>query len=609
LESVSIDDKKFVAYGYFSYQGKESVMILADKSEHQFLMKKGAKLLPVNSSHSLSNHGNKFNQKALKFDEKSSYAVPVQTKGIKFSSVKLDTGKASAADWTVEIGGVLGAIPGIGNAADIGAGIVAAIKDPPDYLIAAFSFICAVPAIGIGAAFARAAVKKAGKEGAKGVAKSLKQALEDRGRVLSRTQMSEIKQWFANSWSKLTSKDRIAQISALTDVEAKTIIARLGETKKYVDEIVENMTVIGKAVDSEIDDFGKAVVKRTSAKVIQEITTGQLRNVCLRWSKELAEKLPKQYPRVEDLVGKVFKHPGGKDIVFKSFKEFREEFIKITEEFGLSNQQARDLFKVYYDGVLEANRKAVQPRDIEILTDALLQKMSKIKVKIITDAEAAAAEGMGKTTRGMMEHTDPPTVFINYALFAKEGLEKNIQETMEHEIVHAVDKLMLTVLVGGDKVAKELIDAKNIKMASDLVSDSGKIVGRSGSEISEFVYRKSDIEKIISSGSKSLDGLTNWQFYLAKAGFTAKEIAYVSKPTEMFVRVQRISYWLKANGFKPNQWPEFFRRSSKEMIAEVPDADYFVPFFDLFKIVADGKGSQFQKEVVEDLYQVFDSLI
>jgi len=45
------------------------------------------------------------------------------------------------------------------------------------------------------------------------------------------------------------------------------------------------------------------------------------------------------------------------------------------------------------------------------------------------------------------------------------------------------------------------------------------------------------------------------------------------------------------------------------MIAEVPDADYFGPFFDLFKIVADGKGSQFQKEVVEDLYQVFDSLI
>ena len=77
----------------------------------------------------------------------------------------------------------------------------------------------------------------------------------------------------------------------------------------------------------------------------------------------------------------------------------------------------------------------------------------------------------------------------------------------------------------------------------------------------------------------------------------------------MFVRVQRISYWLKANGFKPNQWEEFFRRSSKEMMSEVPDADYFEPFFDLFKIVADGKGSEFQTKVVKDLYQVFDSLI
>ena len=40
------------------------------------------------------------------------------------------------------------------------------------------------------------------------------------------------------------------------------------------------------------------------------------------------------------------------------------------------------------------------------------------------------------------------------------------------EIVHSIDKLMLTVLVGGDNVAKELIDAKNIRMASDLLSDS-----------------------------------------------------------------------------------------------------------------------------------------
>jgi len=612
LESVSIDNKKFIAYGYFNYQGKESVMILANKSDHQFLMKKGAKLLAVNSSHNLSNHGNKFNQKVLKFDKKSSYAVPVQTKGIKFSSVKLDTGKASYADWAVEIGGILGAIPGIGNAADISSGIIAAIKDPPDYLIAAFSFICAIPAIGVGAAFARATVKKAGKEGAKGVAKALKQALEDRGRVLTRTQLSEVKQWFASYWSKLTSEARIKQIAELTNNESELIIQRLGETKKYVDEIIENVEVVGaagKAADSGIDDFGKAVVKRTSARVIQEITTGQLRNVCLRWSKELAEKLPKQYARVEDLVGKVFKHPGGKDIVFKSFKEFRSEFIKITEEFGLSNQQARDLFKVYYDGVLEANRKAVQPRDIEILTDSLLQKMSKIKIKILTDAEAAAAEGLGEATRGMMKASDPPTVFINYALFAKEGLEKNIQETMEHEIVHAVDKLMLTVLVGGDEVAKELINSKNIKMASDLASDAGKLVGSSGDELSEYVYRKSDIEKIISSGSKNLDGLTNWQYYLAKARFSADEIAYVSKPAEMFVRVQRISYWLKANGFKPNQWEEFFRRSSKEMMSEVPDADYFEPFFDLFKIVADGKGSEFQTKVVKDLYQVFDSLI
>ena len=307
------------------------------------------------------------------------------------------------------------------------------------------------------------------------------------------------------------------------------------------------------------------------------------------------------------MIGHAFKHPEtGKDIIFKSFKEFQTEFKNMTRLAGISN--ADELFNKHYYDMLQGKVEAVSVQNIETITDMLMQKMSKIKIKIIVDPAEAAKE-FGKGTRGKMKTTDPPTVLINYPKFEKAGLEKNIQETMEHELIHGIDKLLLTVLAGGNELAEDLIKRKGLQFASDLAADSGALKGVKGNQLSDYVFSEKRVKNILDAGSRNLDGLTNWQFYLARVGkFDAEDIAYVSDPAEMFVRVQRISYWLKQNGFKPNEWHQFFRRDTKDMISEVPDSDFFKPFFGLFKDVYGGNTSDFKETVVKDLYSMFNAL-
>jgi hypothetical protein len=351
-----------------------------------------------------------------------------------------------------------------------------------------------------------------------------------------------------------------------------------------------------------------AIVKKTSAKLLTEITSGQIRNVCVRWSKDLAKQLPKIAPNPpKGLIGRSFKHPStGKDIIFTSFKEFREEFLRVADL--LDHPNGQDIFMKYY-GKIAQTPLPVQPANIETVIDMLMQKMSKIKIEIVTDPKVAA-KAFGKNTRGLMRHGDPPKVLINFNKFSRDGLEKNIQETMEHELIHGIDKLLLTVLAGGDKLAEDLIKRKGIVMASDIAATSGVLKGAAGSQLSDYVFSPKKVRQILDANKRNLDGLTNWQYYLARVGkLDAGDLAYVSNPAEMFVRIQRISYWLKQNGFPPNKWDEFFRRDANEIIDEVPDADFFDSFFPLFKKVYGENATGFQKTVVNDLYAMFDALI
>jgi len=521
--------------------------------------------------------------------------MPIETPGLKFSSERLDVGVASGADWTIEIAGIVGGIPAIGTPADIGASLLAVIKDPPDYLIAAISLICALPVIGLGAAAARPILRKIGRGGGKEVGQKLGEVLMDQGVELTPTVMTTIRKRLDALFNTINQKSRLKVLAAAANKSSDEMAERLGDAKSVVDEIVDNMKVVGTGsrhgvpVVAGLDDFSRAIVRKTTAKVIGEVTGGQIRNACARWAKQIARDLPDN-PQL--IIGKEFTIPQiGKKVVFKSENDLVNTFFQSMKTIGITGQDAANLWKEFYEGTVRSEIAAARtpsPAQIDSMADMLVQKMGSLKINIVETAEEFASEARTSSlVNGLFDGGPPPQVFINFEKFGREGLEKNMQEIVEHEIIHGVDKMMLSVLSGGDKAIEALFKRKGVTWASSL-SNSGVLRSAedSGKELSRYIFDKSSIRRIVNSDPDNLAGLTDWQAYLVRGGISPEGIAYVSDPAEMFVRAQRISYWLKRNGFRPDEWDKFFLRSADDMIEEVPDADFFRPFFGLFKEVA-----------------------
>ena len=174
---------------------------------------------------------------------------------IELKKEKLKTGAPSMADYAIEIGGILGGIPAIGNAADISAGVMAAIKDPPDYILSALSFLCGIPAIGIGVAtVAKPIARKFGLKGAKVVGTQLRKKLAGLGIELTEKLLSKIKKQVFNLIEKLKSSDTISTACALMESSSHQLLreascsidgGKLGKAldtvKKTTGEILDGM--------------------------------------------------------------------------------------------------------------------------------------------------------------------------------------------------------------------------------------------------------------------------------------------------------------------------------------------------------------------------------
>lgn len=266
LEAVEIGGLKYQAYGYITQKGKKCAMILVKKENHQKILQIGAILLKAGVKYTIENNGKKFGQVAHKNNKNAYYAVPVDTKGIKFSSVKLETGASSMADWAVEIGGILGGIPFIGEPIDIAAGIVAAIKRPPDYLLAACSILFALPAIGTAIAIAgKPLIKKFGKEGAETVGKEIGKAMAKSGKEIGSETIELAAKKGDELFDALLSDDTISQACSLLNesrlLEASCALSAspwreaMEKVRKEFDDLIEG---IRKSEKESIDNLSKS---------------------------------------------------------------------------------------------------------------------------------------------------------------------------------------------------------------------------------------------------------------------------------------------------------------------------------------------------------------
>ena len=611
LRAIEFRGERYDASGYGDIQGEviSTPVVIFSVPEGK---KVAGKPLEGPFPFKVKNSGTSFEiKRPLKY-----HYMPIKTPGLKFSSERLDVGVASGADWTIEIAGIIGGIPAIGTPADIGASLLAVIKDPPDYLIAAISLICALPVIGLGAAVARPILKQIGRKGGKEVGKKLGEVLMDQGVEITETVLSTAKQKLTNLFAALEQKSRIEKLTIVTNKTADELTERLGETKKVVDEIVDNMRVVGAGtrhglpVVSGLDEFSRAVVRRTSAKIIGEATGGQIRNACATWAKQIARELPDN-PKL--LIGKEFTIPQtGQKIVFNNFNQLWNEFHSAMKIMNIPENEAQSLWREFYVGTVKKEMGVPSPAQIDSMTDMLVQKMGSLKINIVeTAAEFASETGVPSTVKGLFDAGPPPRIFINFEKFGRDGLERNIQKTMEHEIIHGVDKMLLVVLSGGDEAIEALFKRRGVHWASDLAASGAlRTPGRFGGALEKYTYDVESIKVIMDTDPIELAGLTDWQHLLVtKGGQSAQSVAYVSIPTEMFVRVQRISYWLKRNGFEPNDWKQFFLKPADEMISEVPDSDFFRPFFFIFKKVTDGTAGEEWVSASKSIFKMFDELV
>lgn len=277
LEAVEINGLKYQAYGYITQKGKKCAMIMVKKKNHQKMMDIGAILLKAGAKYTIENNGKKFGQVAHKNNKNAYYAVPVDAKGIKFSSVKLETGAASMADWAVEIGGVLGGIPFIGEPIDIAAGIVAAIKRPPDYLLAACSILFALPAIGTAIALTgKPLIKKFGKEGAETVGKEIGKAMAKSGKEIGSETIELAAKKGDELFDALLSDDTINQACSLLNesrlLEASCSISAspwreaIESTRKEFNELIEGIKKQKDDLIKKQDDVRSAKTKKLAPK-------------------------------------------------------------------------------------------------------------------------------------------------------------------------------------------------------------------------------------------------------------------------------------------------------------------------------------------------------
>ena len=167
LETITWKRKEYKALGFLK-KGNPVVLITKTDLKPQDISTSGSFQLPDKDSVLLTNAGDdqNFNLKNLRDGNVVPVYVRDSAKDVTLNITKVDYGEPSIADIAIEVGGVLGAIPLIGEPIDVATAVLSIYKDPPDYLLAAISVICAIPVMGVGAALARPILKRlrSGKE-------------------------------------------------------------------------------------------------------------------------------------------------------------------------------------------------------------------------------------------------------------------------------------------------------------------------------------------------------------------------------------------------------------------------------------------------------------
>ena len=545
LASVSIDGKKYRALGYSLLEKElpsDSLMnyaqsltnieknldfvILQIPREDAILSNiAGTKFALLDGEVLVRNSGTKFKLNTDIYNKNKNsktkiVAFPIgeairKKHKVKFSSEKIDLGGPSGADYTIEIAGVLGMIPGFGEPFDAASAILAIAKDPPDYILGAISLLCAVPIIGtVVAVVGKPLARKFGKEGAEKIGNELGESLLEKGIKFDADAAKIAKNEIDESINTL--KEVSEDLSRKIGLEANDLSKRFDELSDVAEKIIDNMSMdnfsrkTGERLISKTSrEFTEAALKKELTQTLVSMTEGPLRKTisnyvskfnkrmlderakagyksaqdALRSATSEAEKIKILKDALKDHYGSVFqgknfprpKPPGG----YMKFDSPEEVFEFASSDvfakaFGIPAGE-RTLLSMWEYSLREgAELVPATEMQVNMVVKNVLDKFKDIKITAATSNKQLADVGLDSATFG-------------HALRSKMALNLNMKrlldmppdtmvQTFEHELLHLADRCILTALAGGKEFAQNIIQKElsgvdfSKRMASEFLS-------------------------------------------------------------------------------------------------------------------------------------------
>ena len=396
---------------------------------------------------------------------------------IEYSSTRkaaADSTDIASVDYIIEMLGLAGMVPGLGEPADIAAGYLALMKDPPDYIIASLCFICAVPFIGTAFGLSKL-IKGSSYTSTKEASKALGETLEESGIILRQEDIKTV----------LTETDRIFDVllERLPQQEEARFRMKIQETRSVTEEIVRGIRVEGNISKSNMSKFIKQTVQENIERII---TDGDFRrslksfasdhlDEVSRIAQEALEK-PESFNMLaqspysmmvmasDALKGVKFKMPDppGGEVVFEN----STQFISSVEDMGV-NPMDKNVQKAFQETINDLRLKSFQrikPENLDAVVDHVVQSF-RDKLKIIISEGDTLPDYLDSTkSTNMLGSFTGSTGEIRIAYNPSEAAdnpnyEKEVLHTIRHEMEHAADSFILTSIALGDKIAESFIQS------------------------------------------------------------------------------------------------------------------------------------------------------
>jgi hypothetical protein len=474
---------------------------------------------------------------------------------IEYSSVKkaaADSTDIAYVDYIIETLGLIGMVPFLGEPADVAAGILEILKDDPNYLMAAISFICAIPVAGTLAAPAKQAIKNA---------KNTDEAAKIIAEYIPAPAMESIE----SGTREFLTKENAKEIARKLNLEADELAEKFKEVDEICEKIFANMKDIGEGsvVSLENVERMKSALRKDIAEKVASLKSGRLRSTVVKKyidtvkgarsqiaydSKRLLNNIPILQKKIrsgdvtgitrdeakkisaniiekfkEQIIGKEIK-VFDKKITFETYDDFTNKVfdafpnLKNFEEVWVSIIRETDFSELSAEKISDQILPPVSDQNIELCINSIIKNMENIKIEFTDDPLALQKTFMGAgvgemkkaSAGGFMsrpDHITPPskqeelvklegqTLFLNLNSMLKSKDAFSVKNTIDHELGHYIGGSLAAIIHLGNSFVMSAL--KGEAMASTAQVAANKYLRTvSGEVLPDTAFSNKNLMKI-----------------------------------------------------------------------------------------------------------------